>query len=733
MPAESHIVRFKVASVESASMPNGQQYTIFYRRGETKRSTPCYVAQNGTVDFSSMPEGAAVVHFQRGHMGRRYAPKFIQMRVEEYTRGAPRRTVGETEVDCSEVIGGGSSGSGIVTVMFRMYGLAAKMKVAILVYPEHAPPLSFEGLVAASGPEKGSRDSDQAVPQGEIKVMGRGEAMTLLISLETMLERRKSEAAAGKSTAQSPLEKRFAELEEKRKNLTGSEGLATTVVNSRCQLVVEAQFVALARKYRNNYIGETAAYLRQLALSSGVSLTGSDDATEMDSDTLVGQLDRATGRIEELRLQVRKLEEEQAALGRIQHKTDVTAELCANLDKVASVEAQIKMLEQSRDALNAALRDRSTTNNTPLSRDVKEINERVKTLNGEQEQLRAKIRHMTAVAAAHVLSWARSKNPPAPEPTQTKQVDDLLSSSADSANAVLREVQRKQILSAFQGIGGSAPPATARSVSSSGSSSGHHTPRDLFSDAPGLPSMGDFGGKKKAPEKKPEAAKKPDPPVHKDPTAPGDLGVNMFSAEQPKPQNQEPTGLPSMNDFMVSANKPRNAPSSVPSFDFGAPAQATTSPDTDFFAEPQRPQNASASPGAGQGGARRPQDDPFYDEMDDFTVGVNQDEDKVATVEFTDGFNPFGAFGSGSPDDSSPPATAPAAAISSVPPPRPTFNFGPVDDAASSPALDLGGDSSPALDFGGGGTNPGYDFGGDNTNRNTSAGYSNLPTYNFGS
>lgn len=717
----THIVRFKVVTVDCVSMPNGQQYTIYYRRGDTRRSSPCYIAQNGIVDFSAMPEGAAIVHFKRGEAGRRYAPKFIQMRVEEYNRGTPRRTVGETEVDCSLVLTGhADSGSGIVAVSFRMFGIHAKLRVAILVYPERAPPLTFDGLVT---PSQTTGNAEE--PLGEVKVMGRREAMALLISLETMLERRKNDAGK-ENVVTSKLEQRLNELEERRKALAGSEGMATGAITARCQSVVEAQFVALRYKYRRNFVGATAAYLRQLDLSSGAPRAGEE--AEVDEATTQEQLARTSRRLNELQDKIRKLEEEQSALGRIQHKTDVTQELCANLDKMAAVMGQVKILEQSRSALEAALNKKKDQPNTPLNREVKDINDRIAVVLAEQDELHAKVKHMTSVAAGHILHWARAKNPPTPEPPQT-DVEDLFSDAekAKPEGNNFDEVQRKQLMQALQGLKPSAPP---HQVDSDSSSSGHHTPRDLYG-ATGLPSMGDFGPKKLTATKAPA-----------DPLRPSGLGAEMFSPRsEPKPVAQS---LPTIDFSAKPSAANRKADREAPMFDFNAIASQAYADNPTVpsgYSIEQTPvplgstaatSSATVTPTATLTGSAPANkfEDPYYDDIDDYTVPPETSV-KTATVEFTGGFEGFTeevhapapaektyAPGTASAEKTYAPGTAP----------RPTFNFGPGEDGGSAGGGGFELDVTSAVDFGSPSDAPSGSAQGTRP-----SGYRGLPEYNFSS
>ncbi|CBZ32132.1 hypothetical protein, conserved [Leishmania donovani] len=738
MPRETHVLRFKVLTVECAALPNGQQYTVMYHRGNTNRSTPCYTAQGGVINFASMPEGAAVVHFKAGHGGGRFAPKYIRFMIEEYTRGMPRRLVGETEADCTQVLKDyGASGSGILTVVFRLYGTTAKMRIAVLVYPEHAPPLSFDGLIDPS-------EVAAPLPPQALKVMNRGEAMMILMGLETLLERRRTMKAEGQSLPQSREEKKLAELEKRRKALVGSEGLATEVIKTRCEEVVAVQYTALARKHRNNFIGQTAAYLREMAMRAGEDFI--DDDGNSSGNTVMEQLNRVNRSIEEVEMQVKKLEEEQTALGRIQHKVDVMAELSANLDKVAALQQKMQVLKESRTALTEAMKKQAARKNTPLAREVAAINARIAALNAEQQQMAPRIQHMVTVAASHVVKWARSKNPPELDIKSRidtsretggngrNAVDDLFSDDdkpkRSKEQPVMDDVQRKQVVEALKGLKTPTAPVPTRSPTSptsASSSSGHRTPRDLFADA-GLPTMGDFSNTKKKEEE--AATKRKDDtsikPVHEDPLKPSGLGVDMFSAKPaPAAASNVPAGLPSMNDFMRSSASSRQQ-DAQPTFDFGSILQASSvSPQMGggFVLEPQQSEAAASSFAAAAPSAVRDaynkRDDPYYDEMDDFTVPPDAADNKnYGAVEITGGIFGF-------QDDTNSPAYVAS---------RPTFDFGPSGGGDDGPS-GVGVTAPPAETFSfGGGT---ADEPSTNNRRNSSddpyTGITNLPTYNFSS
>ncbi|ORC86819.1 uncharacterized protein TM35_000251150 [Trypanosoma theileri] len=566
---EAYIVRFKVITLECASLPNGQQYTITYRRRETCRSTPCYAADGGVVDFSSMPEGSAIVHFKPG--GVRFHPKWITFRIEEFVRGQPRKTVAETQLDCAAVLGVHNITAATTRrVSFDMYGTPAVMVVALLVYPNGHPPLSFAGIVPDKNSARAGGEGERRLRAGggEVKKFTRGEAMTLLISLETMLERRRAETAAGGSAqAESPLQRRVAELEERRRCITGVEGMATTVVTKRVVDLVAAQFVALSRKYRGNYVGEVAAYLRQMAVASGIPLTA-DISTEttLDVEAARERLQRINGRIDTLVEQTRKLEEEREALGRLQGRADVTNEVCAILTKLETLQSQMQLLIKSRVALEDAVRGNGF-NDTPVGREVQEIRARIKLLAGEEEQLQGRIRRMTAVAATHVLKWARSKNPPkedvradfsslfAPITQQEKDIQKDLTTE-----------QRQKIMEALSNVAKPSAPPVHSHTSSEMEESPRNPHAEMFG-AKGLPSMNDFAASEKnasrdAEEKGSPSSPSPPPNQHLDPYI-HDLGRDMFA---PKSGGED------------QENK-KNKPSKTYEFNFGSAPDDESDPD----------------------------------------------------------------------------------------------------------------------------------------------------------
>ncbi|KAH9584066.1 hypothetical protein LSM04_006154 [Trypanosoma melophagium] len=699
---ETYIVRFKVLTLECTSLSNGQQYTITYRRGETYRSTPCYVADGGVVDFSAMPEGSAIVHFKTG--GVRFHPKWITFRVEEYVRGHPRKTVAETQLDCAAVLGvHNTTAAATRRVSFDMYGSPAVMVVAILLYPEGHPPLSFAGLLNSNS-NSNSRSGEGRrlrAAGGEVKKFTRGEAMTLLISLETMLERRRAEAAVGGSagTAQmmeSPLQKRVAELEERRRCITGVEGMATTVVTKRVVDLVAAQFIALSRKYRANYVGEVAAYLRQMAVTNGVPLTADISAEAApDAEGARERLQRINARIDTLVEQTRKLEEEREALARLQGRADVTNEMCAILTRVETLQSQMQLLIKSRVALEDAVRANGF-NDTPVGREVQEIRARIKFLAGEEEQLQGRIRRMTAVAATHVLRWARSKNPPTDVQTDFASLFAPINQQEKKVQKNPTAGQQQKILEALSNVAKpSAPPVHSR-TSSEAEESPKNTHAEMFG-AKGLPSMNDFAGSQKKA------------------TRDADKKKNSFSSPSPSPSPSDKYVDPYIHDLGKDMFAPKSGGedqgnekdkrSNKYEFNFGsAPDDESDTDDTRGHAysmfgtnAPESSPDTSAAPPAVQ--ITSIDDDPMYD----FRPPTDSTNNKPLLFEI---------------DDSSF-----SQAIEQMTATKPSpYNF--LTDVKKARESD---DGSPRV-------LPTYNFGSENTSKNDeSSTTARMPTYNFGS
>ncbi|RNF08197.1 hypothetical protein TraAM80_03053 [Trypanosoma rangeli] len=563
---ETYIVRFKVLKVESAALRDGRQYTVAYRRGETVRSSPCYIAGGGVVDFSLMPEGAAIVHFKSG--APRFMPKWITFRLEEYMRGQPRKVIGETQVDCAELLGLHSiTASAQRQMEFEINGTSAQMVVALLVYPEKHPPLSFRGVVPAiaNDAQSGGAKNDG------VKRMTRGEAMTLLISLEAMLERRR-EGNPKKEDA-SPLERRLAELEERRRSLSSVDGMAAAVVKQRVEGVVGAQFLALSRKYRDNYVGEVAAYLRQCAVTSGLSLT-TDISEEAVTDTEGARerLQRINTRIDDLMSQVRTLEEEQKSLARMQSRADVTNELCAILNKVETLQSQINLLLKTRTALEDVIRGKGM-DATPVGREVQEIRQRLRTLTAEETQLQEQVRRMMNVTVTHVLKWARGKNPPTED--LSSDVATLFATGPSQAqwqktsSKELSAEERRQLVEALSNVTKPLSPPEKPEASSKAEGTAMPPMKELFG-AKGLPSVGDFGAS--------ASKEKEDAPTssqgtktaekHLDPFIP-DLKSDMFAPTLAEGQERNKATLPEF-DFGATLDRDAGAELAMGSGSSGA-------------------------------------------------------------------------------------------------------------------------------------------------------------------
>ncbi|KAH8607979.1 hypothetical protein ERJ75_001319000 [Trypanosoma vivax] len=415
---ESYIVRFKVLTVECPLLTQGQQYTITYRRGETYRSTPCYMASTGFVDFSAMPEGSALVHFKNG--GLRFLPKWITLRVEEYTRSRARKGVGETKVDCAEVLGLYERAAAAKRrVNFNLYGTAAAMTIGLLVYPETHAPLSFSSIIPQPQSGDVAQQSGSAMSDPDLKRLSNRDAVALLLKLEGLLERRRVDEVHRRSEM-SPLELRVSELEERRRSFSSVEGMATQVVEKRTSGLAAMRFMVLSRKWRSNYTGDVAAYLRQIAVASGVPLTAdispylSAFATDgvIDPETARARLQRIDDRIkllseqgQQLELEKLKLMDSQGQMGR----NNFSEALQGVQTKISALESQKKLLMRSRDPLEK-VSVCLTEDSSPLAREVREIGARIQALTAEESRLRESVASMTAVAVNHVLKWARGKN-----------------------------------------------------------------------------------------------------------------------------------------------------------------------------------------------------------------------------------------------------------------------------------------------------------------------------------
>nr|CCC92153.1 conserved hypothetical protein [Trypanosoma congolense IL3000] len=548
---DPYIVRFKVLRIECPMLTRGQQFTITYKRGETCRSTPCYVSENNFVDFSTMPEGSAVVHFKSG--GLRYLPKWITIRVEEYLRDRARKAVGETRIDCADVLGpSGKTAAAKTRVGFSLYGAPAEMTVAMLVYPEKHAPLSFNTIIPqpsdGAGDGRWQNQGGSGSPGSLVKRMAKDDVVTLLLALESLAERRCANIAHGLEK-EMPLKARIAELEDRQRSFSGVEGMAQAVVQSRTVDLISAKYRALSQRHRANFTGQVAAYLRQLAVMNGVKLTEdisrymAGEAVQEDNSSDVGNVQgraqRMRSRIELLTNQVSKMEAEMANMFSRQDSFGTPVdphEVQLLTAKIDSLNSQKKLLQQSCAAIEGAAGGRGVSvDHTPVIHEVVGIRARIIALSKEEEQLREKVRRMVAVAVNNVLKWARSKNPP------MEDIRTGLASLSGIGNSDTTGPKEK-----VQG-----PSSVRKSRTSQPSSHGKNTQQAVDSSVTKKSSRRDSDAGNNAETTVCETAKEQEGTVPVEGPIPGwrrHQDPDMFGA----------TGLPSVNDFeMVAAETQR--------------------------------------------------------------------------------------------------------------------------------------------------------------------------------
>lgn len=504
----THICRFKVLSVESPALTS-DQYIIHYIRGDTNRSSPSFHAYNGRVDFSKMPEGAAVLHFKSNKMAianranNFYAPKYIDFRLDAYSSQGYRRTVGETRVDCSQVLKDPSSGKGIMTAHFTIGASSrATIKVAILVYLRDMLPLSFDGLIEDSkSPESSATRPSAGGASGSnetVKTMLREEATTLLISLEALQDRRNRDGKTEAGTFPE-LEAEIQELEEKRRRLVGAEGLASQVVQARCHDCVEAQFYLLRHQHRAHYISVTAAFLRQLALKHKFNPDQLEVAHELspaEKENIEKEIQKANDRITLLK---RTQDEKREIIDRLQRSDNIEECFqrlldCAN--EVESMENQIKLVEKTKAALVGKTTNKAVPKVSvpppPVQDELTEINSRISTLKESMPGLRKKINHMKSTAISHILAWGRAKNAEGGQLAQgTTNVDELFDKPVETVPPQLpsQDLHHEEPVSAAK-VERPQTSAPSRSTSSSSSSSSSSSGEDDDDDEPPPPGLG---------------------------------------------------------------------------------------------------------------------------------------------------------------------------------------------------------------------------------------------------
>lgn len=606
-------------------MPQGQQFLVHYVRGDTNRSTPCYQANNGVVDFRNMPEGAAILHFKKGKgklpNGRSsYAPKYIQLKVDEYFPRSARRTVGETQVDCSTVMqdATGSSGSGILISIFHMYGTTATMKVAVLIYRKEMLPLTFESLLgedgqkaqqpaAAGGATAAAKEAQQKKEGEKVKTMSREEAKILLISLEALQDRRNREGASA-TGAFPELEKEVQRLENKRKTMVGTEGLANQVVSSRCKECIAAQFRALRMSHRANYIGTTAAYLRQMSLThhyvSEETVKAMEDKERQD---IMEKLRKGEHRLATTREKMKAIEEEQMVLQQ-SDSMDYMDQMIENIGKLEALQKQEKVLMASQAGLKEALASPPATKAAlqvaggeeggqklnPLQAEIEDIKNRINRLAEERSKLSKKVNHMNSVAITNVLIWARGKNAEEEAKPVIPTVDDLFDKPTPAPPPPSQEVtaeERQKLLDGFASLKGKKDEKKKKSDDSSASTSSSSSDNDDDDDDDDDDANGGF--------------------------VPPGMSRNMFSSgfqEKRKKEEEDRRPNAAKNFFRDATDEERQR--------YGK--QMSPEPEEEEDSAPPSSLPGMPAPNFGGGkmtAAQRRALDPTYDEMEDFSPG----------------------------------------------------------------------------------------------------------------
>lgn len=638
----SHICRFKVLSVTSPHVIDNQGYLIHFVRGETDRVSPTFVAKNGEIDFSKMPEGSAVLHFKSGNdvPGCPYAAKLIQFEVSEYFPSSPRRTVGMAIVNCTPIIAKDPflrSAQGLVTQKFRWNSTHyAEMTVAILVYEKGMAHLQFDPLILEwNKKRKNNGDPKKSLsptstknqakiskepPQEKLRVMAREEANTLLISLEALQERQ-SRSGQDSVSAFPELTAEIEKLEEKRKTLVGSEGLANKIIQTRCNGCVSAQFRELHYQYRGNFIGATAAYLRNMALMHHyvpnekkiLEFLKSVNPETKSPKNEQNKKAEQTQAIEDIDKQLLGVQKEKETVEKKLNELQMSGNIENNMPHILSNSSRLDRLEQDmrklenskatlvKKALAASTIPKTSKKSSvpdakkdslPIESEVTEIKERIKMLNAKELESRKKINRMISVAITHIIAWARTKGMEEKSAPLPPSVDDLFSdppASKSSAAAPSQPAQpqseRDALLNAFNNLGNESAQSPKHNKSDSEDSSSEKSSSSSSSDSDESDSADSHIGFRIVAKSPSEMIPKRD-----------DLASNIFSIKPtitPQSNYLETDTLASSSERIGRDSFPRNPSEYKPSVRISAMQQdeSSSSEDSDDDNEYSKPKN----------------------------------------------------------------------------------------------------------------------------------------------
>lgn len=424
-----YVVRFVVLSLESPALINGARYVITWRRGSYRGTTPSFTCDSGSIDFSAMPEGHAIVHFKSntsGYKGNaRYQTKYITLSVEEASTKA-KNQIGLVEFDVANCLQAHERVARVTKQAdFRMGGFGATVTLQVVLHPqgESPPPNNVMPTAISARPSNTAAGASVIAPIAATttattrnqqssagkrkKILNRDEAMTLLLSVEALLEQRGGSAAAQHENERQneatltaevqQLEERVAAMKMKLNAKRMISEAAMRAVRAETFDYVEAQFERLEQAESSKvFLRDVESNLLHYYQGAAPSLTS--NTTELEQ--------KLRSETQELAV----LQKQQDRLGQLQLQKDVSDDLVTNLQRVHEKEQRIAMISNQLKA--AATTAASTADAGSWEAQRKSFLEELEAINSKTKSLHDFAEEGRRMLAGRVEDWANRRYAP---------------------------------------------------------------------------------------------------------------------------------------------------------------------------------------------------------------------------------------------------------------------------------------------------------------------------------
>ncbi|CUG87714.1 Hypothetical protein, putative [Bodo saltans] len=515
MSEPTYNVQFKILHIESPALLSGASYSIGWRRGSYRGNTQPFACDSGVVTLN-MPMATAVVHFKHNESGSKgygkFQSKYLTFNIEEHARGSTK-IVGMLEFDVANCLRGSETSAHVVKEAgFRMGGLGAKIDVEVILYPQgSAPPASStagarlvegrQGTSAmmptttstptntappAAAPSFSSAPAPSTVSTGRVtkagggggrKTLTRDEALTLLLSVEGLLEQSGAAAAKTQYSGEDAetLDRQIQDLQRRVDEARGRLDAKKMLQQAALEVATAGAFTYPGTQFRQleelpdakRYSTEVTQYLDALHRQHSAT------AQRVSADGMPSTLAEVQVRIESTRQDLARLQRDQDELSHLQLRRDVSDEAIRVLGKIQAKEDQLAKLQKHKDILVAQGGSAMPTSTNLWEKEKSTILEEINNLHQRRETLQQVANNGCTMYASRVEAWANRRFAPMREYDKLhKEIQQR--EEAESKERKQKELQ-KQILDLFGDMeSGPAPPVNNNNGTATGSATAPH-------------------------------------------------------------------------------------------------------------------------------------------------------------------------------------------------------------------------------------------------------------------